>query len=681
MDFFERQDKARRNTKWLVLYFVIGVAALVLAVYFAALLVITGVGLHDPFRYHGVEQPRFVLWNPPVFGGVALGTLAVIGLGSLFKTMELSRGGSAVATMLGGCLVNPATTDPQQRKLLNVVEEMAIAAGVPVPQVYVLPEQSINAFAAGHSISDAVIAVTQGSLKLLTRDELQGVIGHEFSHILNGDMQLNLRLMGAIFGILCLAIIGRILLQTRVSRSGRDRNPLPLLGLVLLLLGWIGVFFGRLIQAAVSRQREFLADASSVQFTRNPSGLSGALQKIGRYSFGSHIESPQAEQASHMFFSNGVSEPFFGLLATHPPIAQRIRAIDPTWDGNFPPLSPEQIETVQQAALAEFERYAARPSLTERLLGEGEPRTLAEAFSTPGEAPPVLQPPPPVLRARSLLANAGTPTTAHLRYAEGLRAAIPANLQAAAREGLGASALTYALLLSENDAVGRKQLEDLAAATSAAVCQETLRLLSETRAVALQAKLPLVDLALPGLRHLSPEQFQQFCAAVKALVECDGEIDLFEYVLQKVVIRHLEPQFLPARKPVLQYYALQPLVPDCAVLLSELAHVGQDDPVRAQAAFKQGAEMLANAAQVEILFLSGEDCGLARVDAALDRLSQAAPQIKKNVLNACAQTVAADGLISEGEAELLRAIADALDCPLPPVLNVRQPAIALTGGA
>ena len=256
-------------------------------------------------------------------------------MGSGFKTLELAQGGSAVATALGGRPVSPTTADPNERKLLNVVEEMAIAAGVPVPQVYLLPEErGINAFAAGHSTSDAAVTVTGGAIKLLTRDELQGVIGHEFSHILNADMRLNLRLIGIIFGIICLTVIGRILLRTR----GR-RNPLPLLGLALLLIGWIGVLFGRLIQAAVNRQREFLADASSVQFTRNPAGLAGALRKIGGLSYGSKLAAAHAEEASHMFFSNGMGESFFHLMDTHPPLAARIRAIDPSFDGTFPPVA------------------------------------------------------------------------------------------------------------------------------------------------------------------------------------------------------------------------------------------------------------------------------------------------------------------------------------------------------
>ena len=650
MDFFERQDQARRNTKLLVVYFILGVVLLIVAVYAALLGIFTGIGSRHHQAY--AEQAQLVLWNPQLFLGAAIGTLAVIAMGSGFKTLELAQGGSTVATMLGGRLVDSSTTDPDERKLRNVVEEMAIAAGVPVPQVYLLPdEHGINAFAAGHSTSDAVVAVTAGAVKLLTRDELQGVIGHEFSHILNGDMRLNLRLMGIIFGILCLAVIGRVLLYTR-SRSSNDKNPLPLLGLALVVIGWIGVLFGRLIQAAVSRQREVLADASSVQFTRNPAGLAGALKKIGGLSFGSKLEAPHAEEASHMFFGNGRGESFFHLMDTHPPLAERIRAIDPSFDGVFLPV-----------AFAEAERVTPRVS--------PPPQRSPIPFPFPGlprAQASIAELAPPVIGAQTMMTSTGNPTSAHLRYAEGLRVTIPASLQAAAREGLGASTLVYALLLSDDDATRGKQLDELAAASSAAACQETLRLLPEVQAVATHAKLPLVDLALPGLRHLSPTQFQQFRAAVQKLVESDGEIDLFEYVLQKVVLRHLEPFFLQARKPTLQYYALKPLAGDCAILLSALACLGQDEPDKVEFAFRQGAQLLSYAAQVELRLVTAAECDLEQVDAALTRLCQAVPQIKKNVLNACAQTVAADGVIQELEAELLRAIADTLDCPIPPII-------------
>jgi uncharacterized tellurite resistance protein B-like protein len=352
-----------------------------------------------------------------------------------------------------------------------------------------------------------------------------------------------------------------------------------------------------------------------------------------------------------MFFGNGMGESFFHLMDTHPPLAERIRAIDPSFDGTFPPVS-----------VAEVARQAPRVAPMQRsplpFPFPGMPRAQG---GLAGLAPPIIA-------AQTVMANAGNPTPAHLRYAEGLRVSIPASLQVAAREGLGASTLVYALLLSGDETVRRKQLDELTSATSTAVCQETLRVLPEVQTVATHAKLPLVDLAIPGLRHLSPTQFEQFRAAVQKLVEGDGEIDLFEYVLQKVVLRHLEPYFLQARKPVIQYYSLKPLAGDCAVLLSALAYLGQDEPGKIDYAFQQGAQMLSYAAQIEHRLLPESECELAQVDDALNRLCQAVPQIKKNVLNACAQTVAADGVIQEMEAELLRAIADTLDCPLPPFI-------------
>ena len=330
MDFFEQQAKAYRKTKWLVVYFVLAVISMIVMIYSAVMFVtITAVTGH----HHYYSQTPISFWDPRLFLGVTIGTVAIVFFGSAYKTLALSEGGSAVAESLGGRLVASDTNHPDERKLLNVVEEMSIASGVPMPKVYVLDDEDrINAFAAGYTPSDAAITVTRNCMAKLTRDELQGVIGHEFSHILNGDMRLNIQLMGILFGIFCIATIGRILLYARSSNS-RDRNPLPLLGLLLLAIGSLGVFFGRLIQAAVSRQREFLADASSVQFTRNPAGLSGALQKIGGY--GSFMESPHASDACHLFFATGLDSDFLGLMATHPPLEARIRAIDPTWDGKF----------------------------------------------------------------------------------------------------------------------------------------------------------------------------------------------------------------------------------------------------------------------------------------------------------------------------------------------------------
>ena len=641
MDFFERQDKARRKTKRLVVYFVMAVGCIIAAVYLACLLIFAGVSSQS----HGRGPAAGItLWNRDIFSCAVLGTLAVVFCGSMYRLSSLSAGGSAVAESLGGRLINPNTTDADERKLRNVVEEMALASGVPVPAIYVMDaEESINAFAAGHTPSDAAIGVTRGCMKLLNRDELQGVIGHEFSHILNGDMRLNLRLMGVIFGILCLTIIGRILLRTR----GR-RNPLPLFGLALVIIGWVGVFFGNLIQAAISRQREFLADASAVQFTRNPDGLSGALQKIGGLVAGSQIESEHASEASHMFFGNALGSSFFNAFATHPPIEERIRAIDPSWTGEFRQVSATLPSDVEEL-LAKRPRAGRLPPVLAGALGQA----AAAGFA------------PSMVRSQTVLPSVGQLTPLHLRYAEELRDSFPASIQSAAREPVGARALVYALLLSDDPALRQSQLDQLAQQAGADVHEQVIALAPEIAEVATRARLPLAELALPALRYLTPAEFGQFRRCLQWLIESDRQIDLLEYVLQKVVRRHLEPHFTRVRAPGAQYYTLRPLLPDCGVLLSALAQIGSADAAEIERAFRKGAPYL-RSSDGEIPLVPSAECGLAQIDAALNRLALAVPQIKKNFIEACVQVVAADGVIQEREAELLRAVADTLDCPIPP---------------
>lgn len=647
MDFFEHQDKARTNTKVLVVYFAIAVLCIIASVYIATLIVFYGVNANQS---QGAPPPPLVLWDPQLLLYATLGTLGVVLIGSLYKTAELAKGGSAVAEALGGRPVHPNTTHPDERKLRNVIEEMAIASGVPVPKIYVLDEEKgINAFAAGHAPGDAAIGVTRGCMTLLSRDELQGVIGHEFSHILNGDMRLNLRITGVIFGILCLAIIGRVLIFTR---GGRDRNPLMFLGLALIVIGAIGMLFGRLIQAALSRQREFLADASAVQFTRNPAGLSGALQKIGRA--GSKVESAHAGEASHMFFGNGMGKSFLGALATHPPLDKRIRAIDPGWDGKFKRASVK-------AAEAKSSRQAAKPSSSRSPFPTlpampGSPAAGNGDFATNA-----------VLMG-AVLPNLGKPSPQQLRYAAALRNSFPEKIRAAAREPLDATALVYALLLSPDDSLRAKQLTELSKRAAPGTGKTAAALRPDVVPIASRARLPLVNLALPALRQLRPDEFEQFGEALQWLVESDGQIEIFEFVLQKIVRRHLVSQSGKARPTSIKYDTLKPLLRDCSVVLSALANAGSRKPDDIENAFQKGAPHLGTKAD-GLQLLPREESGLEQLDTALDRLALAAPQIKKKVIEACVQVVGADGVIQEREAELLRAIADTLDCPIPPFVD------------
>ena len=646
MDFFEQQARAHRKTKWLVIYFVLAVAAMIATIYVCMMLIYNGAQNHH--HYYDQEQASFSLWNSQIFFGVSFAVIVIVGSGSAYKTAALSAGGSAVSELMGGRLIATNTTDPNERKLLNVVEEMAIASGVPMPQVYVMDQENgINAFAAGHKPGDATITVTGGCIRLLSRDELQGVIGHEFSHILNGDMRLNLRLMGTIFGILCLAIIGRILLQTMRSR---EKNPLPIVGLILLIVGYIGVFFGRLIQAAVSRQREFLADASSVQFTRNPAGITGALKKIGGLgTMGSRLDHAHAEEMSHMFFGNGVSEPFIGLLETHPPLADRIRIFEPTFDGNFPAVNydDEDRETPQ----APRRKQAPMPNLFGTVLGGAILAGGAE---------------PPVIRPHVVLPNLGNPTPLHLKYAEQLRDSLPDDIRDAARDPLGSTALIYAMLLSSDDAQRAQQLAGLEQRAGATIREKTAALYPDVSKAAAHAHLPMINLALGALGQLTAAQYDTFSKTADWLINSDGKVDLFEFVLQKIVFRHLDSQFIKAQKPVIQYYSVKPLASDCSVILSALADISSNDANAVQKAFDAGVPYLRAPDDSDLQRLPREQCGVNQIDASLNRLAMAAPVIKKNLLDACIHVVGADGVILETEAELLRAVADTLDCPMPP---------------
>ncbi len=585
MDFFARQDQARRDTKLLVFYFALAVIFLTLAVYVAVALTFTGIEFKS-----SDSAAVFSWWQPELFLWTALANLSVISLGSVFKTLALARGGSAVAELLDGRLINASARDAHERKLLNVVEEMAIASGLPVPQVYVMDsEPGINAFAAGHSSGDAAISVTRGCMTLLSRDELQGVIAHEFSHILNGDMRLNLRLMGLIFGILCLTIIGRVLIRTRGKK-----NPLPLLGLALIVIGWVGVLFGRLIQAAVSRQREVLADASAVQFTRNPGGSAGALKKIGGLAAGSRLKSPHAEEASHLFFANGMGNSIFGF-GTHPPLIERIRALDPAFDGKFPSvIIPDQSSESEAASSPEPPPIRGFPF----------PRIAMAGIA------------PAIVAQQEIVADIGRPTTQHLRYAVDFGRAIPSTLQAATRDLLGACALVCAFLLDDNPSAREKQIEEVARVAPESLREETIRIWPEVESIPPHARIPLIDLALPALRRLSPPQFEQFRIAGETLMASDRETDLFEYMLQKIVTRHLETHFFPGRRSVTQFYALAPLVEDCGVLLSVTAYAGHESSTQARAAFAQGADLLGRAARNDIPWLPQDQCDFSHLDRA-----------------------------------------------------------------
>ncbi len=635
MDFFEHQDRARRRTSLLVVYFGLAVVLIVAAVYLAVLTLFRQAA--SPAA--GASAPAW--WQPDLALVVTLVTLAIIGLGTLFKVAQLRQGGAAVARMLGARAIAPGTAETDERRLLNVVEEIALASGTPIPGVFVLDDEpGINAFAAGYATGDAVVAVTRGCLDRLTRDELQGVIAHEFSHVLNGDMRLNIRLMGLLNGILVIALIGYWTLRLtaggsrRVSggsrRKGGGAAAFVLLGLALMAIGYIGVFFGKLIKSAVSRQREFLADAASVQFTRNPAGLAGALKKIGALAAGSRLGHPNAEQASHLYFANGLGASLFGLMATHPPLAERVRRIDPAFDGRFDAPEPPTANPMPAAA-----------------------------------APPPGQPTPHVIAMTpaSVLGRVGRPQAAQLAFVAALLEALPDALRQAARDPVGAQAVIFGLLLNSAPAVLLAQDDALGRLADPPVRAALRALEPALAALPPAARLPLAESALAALRGLAPPAAARFRAALRALIEADASISLFEYMLERMVERRLDAARHPAERTVIQYYDLAPLLPAAAVLLSTLAYFGQADPAAAAEAVRAGAERLGARG---LALLPPERCGLPAADSALRLLASASPFLKRRVLDAGVATVAADGTTTVQEAELLRAVADALDCPMPP---------------
>jgi Zn-dependent protease with chaperone function len=643
MDFFAQQDRARRRTSMLLVYFLLAVVLIVLAVYVAVWLILGGVGLKT-----GAAAPR--LWAPDLFMGVAGGTLAIVAMGTIYKLLELRAGGEVVARMLGGTPVTRGTQDFHQRQLLNVVEEMAIASGVPVPPVYVLDqESSINAFAAGHSPADAVVGVTRGCLERLTRDELQGVIAHEFSHILNGDMRLNLRLIGILHGILVIALLGHILLRSMMysggrssSRRGKDngaRMLIPLLGIALIAIGYVGVFFARLIQSAVSREREYLADASAVQFTRNPSGLAAALKRIAVLASGSRIDEPKAAEASHLFFGNAAAHAsWFGWLATHPPLTERIRRLDPAFVG-------------------ELTASDGRPSR-----GAVMPIAALDGSVGVGGGQQTRR---PAWEPATLMGQVGAPTSAHLDFAARLRADLPAALVSAVTEPYGAQAVIFGLLLDGEPSVRQAQMAVLRAAVPAAVCDLVLRLRADIAALPVSHRLPLLDVALPALQQQSLQQLARFQEAVRRLVEADQEVSLFEYTLQCVLVHRIRSWHEPERQTRVEYYALPPLAEECRVLLSTLAHLANGE-VTAEQVFGQACAGLGTVGARGLI--PSEQCSLAAVDKALERLAHLSPPLKRRVLAACVEAVLADRHVAADEAEMLRAVSAALDCPMPPLL-------------
>jgi Zn-dependent protease with chaperone function len=643
MNFFKRQDDARRAGRLLVVLFGLAVLAVVAAVDLVVFLLMRQGEAHS----HGYMQPLgdWIGTHPRMVIGTTLVVLAIISLASFYKTMVLGGGGGVVARSLGGVRISADTTDPLQRRLLNVVEEMAIASGVPMPEVYLLEQETgINAFAAGHNTSNAAIGVTRGTLTTLNRAELQGVIAHEFSHILNGDMKLNVRLMGLLFGLLVIALIGRTVLRGATRVRGDRKGGVMivmLIALAVLVIGYIGLFFGRLIQAAVSRSREALADASAVQFTRDPQGLRGALLKIGASSAGSRVGNPEVEEVAHMLFAPGMSR----LFATHPPLHDRLKAIDPRFD-------PKEIDATRARMAAEAKAAAAAAEVAV----DAPVRASKAAGSLSIIDLPVAAP--------SVVAElVGNPGTAHMQLAREIRESMPEAVVAAGRHAQSARALLLALALDSNPGTRMRQEQVIAQRLSPEVAAMTAVLAQHVAALEPEQRSPALLGSFPALRQLTREERVQLMACLNGMLPRDENVSLHSYVLRKLAQMHLRDDLNPGTR--VHGLTLQAVQQDAQVLFSVLARHGHGDETGARRAYEAGMHHLFPRER-PAYGISGT--WASALDIALSRLDQLPPIAKEQLVEAMVATVTHDQQLTMGEAELLRAVCASVHCPLPPLV-------------
>lgn len=632
MDFFAQQARVRGSSRRLVALFVLAVIAIVVAI--DAVVWFT-LGHHAADGEPAASNLSLLFTSSIV-------VIAGIGLCSLFRIMSLSGGGRTVAESVGAVAVPPDTRDPQLRRLRNVIEEVAIAAGAPVPDIYLMADEpGINAFAAGYSASDAAVCVTRGCLDKLSRDELQGVIAHEFSHVLNGDMRLNIRLMGLLFGILVLAIVGRRVIWFGGSSNRRGGGQVWLIGLALIVVGYIGYFFGRLIQAAVARSRESLADASAVQFTRQTDGIAGALKKIAIFAEGSTLQVANKQEVAHMLF--GEAGRFSALFATHPPLLQRIRALQPGFREEE--LASLAASLQRPTATAPATPVAGKPAATQGVV--------------PGMAMPSVL--PAVLAGGAVVGS--TASAPRFQRAAAVRQAMPSALTGAVQQPESALAVMLALATSAEAALQPAQRRIVADAFGDDVLQTVQAFNGEVAQLPPMARLPLASLAFPALKQLPEGRQQTLLVALDALVKADGRVDLNEYCLARLLRLQLKEASQPRRAPVDGLKKL-PACRDSLILVCTIvASGGCSDEASARRAWLVAMQQAFPGEA--IAWAPPPAAWQAPFERALDDLDGLLPVAKELVIQSLVGAIHADGVVSVEEAELLRVICASLHCPLP----------------
>ena len=608
MNFFRAQDEARGRTTKLVVLLVLAILMLTGSLYAIAVYA----------KGELMERGSLDWFQPKLFLATS-GTALVVILGtSWWRISELAKGGAFVAQSLGARPVSPHTKDLAERRYLNIVEEMSLAAGLPMPACFVVDhDTTINAFAAGNNPQDAAVAVTRGSLTYLNRDELQGVIAHEFSHIGNGDMKLNLRIIGTIAGLTALSQLGYILMRLMRHADGKDSAkvavPLAFGGFVIFLLGLGGVLFARIIQASVSRQREYLADASAVQFTRNPLGLASALRKVAGLS-GAQREASSAElEAQHMFFA-GSAGFLESLFSSHPPIGERIRRVDPAFDGHIPDVTPV-------AATADDEPVSG---------------LSGRAVATP---PPLPTP------ARAV------PTDLQIQDSVGFRGVIPGALRAASEDPVSAMAVVLGLILRHDPAQRAAQLVQAEPLAGGEVVKEARRLDALLRTVPAGSRVALLDLSMPALRQLSPAQVAAFRTALER-AGYEAEDGLIVLLIQASMRRYLSSEKNPPSRP-------GDLAAACGLVLSAVVQTSGEDPAAQARAYVLGAGVLGMPG-LPAAMVPPASVDLAKVDEALAVIAGQGVPARRQFVRAIGAAMLHDGRAEPAEVEIVRAVADSL---------------------
>jgi len=620
VDFFREQDIARRNTRLLTLLF--GVAVLVLIGMTNLLLV--GFVVFESGDGHSSLSTDVLDWQS--FFAVGAVITLIIGAVVLVNWINFARGGKQIAAALGGRLVQPSTDDPLEQRAANIVQEMALAANMPVPSLFVLDEEpGINAFAAGTSPANAVVAVTQGALTSLNRDQLQGVIGHEFSHILNGDMRLSIRLAAMLRGITFIGDVGSILLHSashrrryRSSKKDDGRGAVLAIGLGLYLIGLLGGLMAGLIKSAISKQKEYLADASAVQFTRNPEGIGDALKIIGGYDAGTFVETARAEEMSHLFFGQ-VRHRLWSAFATHPPIEERIERIDPQWDGQFITVTAPQTASAEEAKDPGHLAAVAAIGATLAVAGSSQP-DASEGVGGRDEDKLLLK---------------------------------------ETKDSLGAMALV--LGMAWDPQCEETQWRALSEVEIKGLAETTQRWCKTLRERSAAQRLHLLELCLPALRGISVPQYQTFRELLLSWISADGKTALSEWCLFQMVRHTLDAALLDARPARPKHKSLTAVSGELATALGTLAHLAEENTERA---FERGQILL----ELPLTLPETPSLTVAEFGKAVDTLAGCYPLLKVQTLKAMAAVAADDGEISDLEITLVKAMAVVMDCPVPDVM-------------